>query len=43
MVLKDPERRRAVLALDTGAQGLIYVAGPPLVAALSALRGPAPP
>ncbi|MFE7272449.1 MFS transporter [Streptomyces sp. NPDC057623] len=39
-VLKDPERRRAALALDTGAQGLIYVAGPPLVAALSALQGP---
>lgn len=39
-VLPDPERRRAALALDTGAQGLIYVAGPPLVAALSALHGP---
>ncbi|MBA2950262.1 MFS transporter [Streptomyces himalayensis] len=39
-VLADPERRRAALALDTGAQGLIYAAGPPLVAALSALYGP---
>ncbi|MER5443197.1 MFS transporter [Streptomyces sp. NPDC002790] len=39
-VLPDAERRRAALALDTGAQGLIYVAGPPLVAALSALQGP---
>ncbi|AJE81707.1 transport protein [Streptomyces albus] len=39
-VLPDPARRRAALALDTGAQGLIYVAGPPLVAALSALQSP---
>lgn len=39
-VLPDPQRRRAALALDTGAQGLIYVAGPPLVATLSALQGP---
>ncbi|MFD9069105.1 MFS transporter [Streptomyces lasiicapitis] len=39
-VLPDPERRRAALALDTSAQGLIYVAGPPLVALLSALHGP---
>ncbi|MFF0408020.1 putative MFS family arabinose efflux permease [Streptomyces avidinii] len=39
-VLPDPERRRAALALDTGAQGLIYVAGPPLVALLSAVHGP---
>ncbi|MEU8482390.1 MFS transporter [Streptomyces sp. NPDC048641] len=39
-VLPDPERRRAALALDTGAQGLIYVAGPPLVAVLSALHSP---
>ncbi|MCZ1006848.1 MFS transporter [Streptomyces lydicus] len=38
-VLPDPERRRAALALDTGAQGLIYVAGPPLVATVSALHG----
>ncbi|WP_405591643.1 MFS transporter [Streptomyces sp. NBC_01092] len=40
VVLPDPERRRAALALDTGAQGLIYIAGPPLVATLSALHGP---
>ncbi|MFE7889289.1 MFS transporter [Streptomyces sp. NPDC057412] len=39
-VLSDPDRRRAALALDTGTQGLIYVAGPPLVATLSALNGP---
>ncbi|MCC3778740.1 MFS transporter [Streptomyces sp. UNOB3_S3] len=39
-VLPDPERQRAALALDTGAQGLIYVAGPPLVAALVAATGP---
>ncbi|MFJ4973245.1 MFS transporter [Streptomyces sp. NPDC088755] len=39
-VLPDPERRRAALALDTGAQGLIYVAGPPLVALLSTAHGP---
>ncbi|AJT62522.1 hypothetical protein T261_0833 [Streptomyces lydicus] len=37
--LPDPERQRVALALDTGAQGLIYVAGPPLVAALSSLCG----
>ncbi|MDF3292412.1 MFS transporter [Streptomyces sp. RB6PN23] len=39
-VLPDPGRQRAALALDTGAQGLIYVAGPPLVAALSTLWNP---
>ncbi|MFC9948217.1 MFS transporter [Streptomyces pratensis] len=39
-VLPDPKRRRAALALDTGAQGLIYVVGPPLVALLSAVHGP---
>ncbi|AJC55067.1 MFS transporter [Streptomyces sp. 769] len=39
-VLPNEERRRAALALDTGAQGLIYVAGPPLVAALSTTMGP---
>ncbi|MFI1183584.1 MFS transporter [Streptomyces sp. NPDC020799] len=41
-VLPDPERQRAALALDTGAQGLIYVAGPPLVVALAAVTGPGP-
>lgn len=40
VVLMDPERRRGALALGAGAQGLIYVAGPPLVAALSSLNGP---
>ncbi|MEK8146188.1 MFS transporter [Streptomyces sp. M10(2022)] len=39
-VLPDPKRRPAALALDTGAQGLIYVVGPPLVALLSAVHGP---
>ncbi|WP_371750452.1 MFS transporter [Streptomyces sp. NBC_01283] len=39
-VLPDEERRRAALALDTGAQGLIFVTGPPLVAALSTAQGP---
>ncbi|MGW2917765.1 MFS transporter [Streptomyces angustmyceticus] len=39
-VLPSPERQRAALALDTGTQGLIYVAGLPLVAMLSALHGP---
>ncbi|MEV0324314.1 MFS transporter [Streptomyces sp. NPDC050658] len=36
-VLPDEERRRAALALDTGSQGLIFVAGPPLAAALSTM------
>ncbi|MYT96618.1 MULTISPECIES: MFS transporter [unclassified Streptomyces] len=40
VVLPDEARRRAALALDTGAQGLIYVTGPPLVAVLSATTGP---
>ncbi|MGW1194512.1 MFS transporter [Streptomyces sp. NPDC002536] len=39
-VLPDRERQRAALSLDTGTQGLIYVAGPPLVAALVAATGP---
>ncbi|MEU2874226.1 MFS transporter [Streptomyces olivoreticuli] len=39
-VLPDPERQRAALALDTGSQGLIYVVGPPLVAALVTATGP---
>ncbi|MEJ8650640.1 MFS transporter [Streptomyces sp. MS1.AVA.3] len=39
-VVPDPERQHAALTLDTGTQGLIYVAGPPLVATLSALHGP---
>ncbi len=40
VVLPDEARRRAALALDTGAQGLIYVTGPPLVALLSTTTGP---
>ncbi|MFF3640374.1 MFS transporter [Streptomyces sp. NPDC002564] len=39
-VLPDQAQRRAALALDTGAQGLIYVTGPPLVAVLSTTTGP---
>lgn len=39
-VLTDPAQRRAALALDTGSQGLIFIAGPPLVAALTAVTGP---
>lgn len=37
-VLPDAARQRAALALDTGSQGLIFITGPPLVAALT---GPA--
>lgn len=40
VVLPNEAQRRAALALDTGAQGLIYVTGPPLVAALSTTAGP---
>ncbi|MEV0446067.1 MFS transporter [Streptomyces spectabilis] len=40
VVLNDEARRRAALALDTGAQGLIYVTGPPLVAVLATTVGP---
>ncbi|MFD9793341.1 MFS transporter [Streptomyces sp. NPDC059070] len=40
-VLPDPSRQRAALALDTGSQGLIFITGPPLVAALTALTSPA--
>ncbi|MFD9484649.1 MFS transporter [Streptomyces sp. NPDC059991] len=40
VVLPDEAQRRAALALDTGAQGLIYVTGPPLVAVLSTTAGP---
>ncbi|MFE0772183.1 MFS transporter [Streptomyces sp. NPDC058861] len=39
-VLPDPAQRRAALALDTGSQGLIFIAGPPVVAAAAALAGP---
>ncbi|MFF0740598.1 MFS transporter [Streptomyces sp. NPDC004111] len=41
VVLPDPVQRRAALALDTGSQGLVFIAGPPLVAVLSATTGPA--
>ncbi|MEV6681237.1 MFS transporter [Streptomyces erythrochromogenes] len=39
-VLPHPERRRAALALDTGSQGTLYIAGPLLVAALASAHGP---
>jgi predicted MFS family arabinose efflux permease len=39
-VLPDPEERRAALAIDTGSQGLIYVAGPPLAVAIANVFGP---
>ncbi|MFI5804369.1 MFS transporter [Streptomyces sp. NPDC051561] len=40
VVLPDPVQQRAALALDTGSQGSIFVAGPPLAAALCATAGP---
>ncbi|MFG2924226.1 MFS transporter [Streptomyces sp. NPDC048305] len=40
-VLPDPRLRHAALALDTGTQGLLYIVGPLLVAALSAAYDPA--
>lgn len=40
-VLLDPVQRRAALALDTGSQGLVFIAGPPLVAVLHTAYGPA--
>ncbi|MEU2231259.1 MFS transporter [Streptomyces vietnamensis] len=39
-VLPDPQQQRAALALDTGSQGLIFIAGPPLVAAVTTFAGP---
>jgi MFS family permease len=39
-VLPDPAQRRVALALDTGTQGLLYVAGPVLVAVLVSLNSP---
>lgn len=39
-VLPDPGRRRVALALDAGSQGLLYIAGPLLVAALATVSGP---
>ncbi|MFW6724176.1 MFS transporter [Streptomyces sp. MAR4 CNY-716] len=40
-VLPDPGLRHAALALDTGSQGLLYIVGPPLAAALTATHSPA--
>ncbi|MFI9039816.1 MFS transporter [Streptomyces sp. NPDC053726] len=39
-VLPDPRLRHAALALDTGTQGLLYIAGPLLVAALASAYNP---
>ncbi|MFJ9648292.1 MFS transporter [Streptomyces sp. NPDC101206] len=39
-VLTDPEQRRVVQALDTGSQGLIYIAGPLLASLLATRHGP---
>ncbi|WP_329074941.1 MFS transporter [Streptomyces niveus] len=39
-VLPDPVRRHTALALDTGTQGLLYIAGPLLVAALTTAHHP---
>lgn len=40
-VLPDPRLRHAALALDTGTQGLLYIVGPLLVAALASTYNPA--
>ncbi|MFJ3656519.1 MFS transporter [Streptomyces nigra] len=40
-VLPDPRLRHAALALDTGTQGLLYIVGPLLVAALASVYNPA--
>ncbi|MFE6272241.1 MFS transporter [Streptomyces goshikiensis] len=39
-VLATPEQRRAALALDTGAQGTLFVAGPLIAAYLASAYGP---
>ncbi|MCZ4102779.1 MFS transporter, partial [Streptomyces sp. H39-C1] len=39
-VLPNPRMRHAALALDTGSQGLLYIVGPLLVAALTAAYEP---
>ncbi|AJE87423.1 ABC transporter, permease protein [Streptomyces albus] len=39
-VLPDPRLRQAALALDAGTQGLLYVVGPLLVAALASVYDP---
>ncbi|MCL2731320.1 MAG: MFS transporter [Actinomycetia bacterium] len=41
VVLPDPEQRRIALAVDTGSQGLIYIAGPPVTVALAHSFNPA--
>jgi hypothetical protein len=40
LVLPDPSERRAALALDTGTQGFLFIAGPLLVASLTSAHGP---
>lgn len=40
-VLPDPKQRQAALAVDTGSQGLIYIAGPPLTLTLAHAFNPA--
>ncbi|MFD8847612.1 MFS transporter [Streptomyces sp. NPDC059604] len=40
-VLPNPRLRHAALALDTGAQGLLYIVGPLLAAALASAYSPA--
>ncbi|MET8013535.1 MFS transporter [Streptomyces sp. NPDC005271] len=39
-VLPNPRLRHAALALDTGTQGLLYIVGPLLAAALASARSP---
>ncbi|MEU0715692.1 MFS transporter [Streptomyces lavendulocolor] len=39
-VLPDPRLRHAALALDTGTQGLLYIVGPLLAAALASAHSP---
>ncbi|MFF2567287.1 MFS transporter [Streptomyces sp. NPDC058084] len=40
-VLPDPRLRHAALALDTGTQGLLYIVGPLVAAALASAHSPA--
>ncbi|MCX4751251.1 MFS transporter [Kitasatospora sp. NBC_01287] len=40
VLLPDPERQRAALALDSSSQGLVFIAGPLLAAGISAATGP---
>ncbi|MEE1754484.1 MFS transporter [Streptomyces sp. SP18CS02] len=39
-VVPDPRLRHAALSLDTGTQGLLYIAGPLLVAVLASVHSP---